>query len=425
MAPSGSVHGPPAASPAAHYEPCSPASPKSCSYDHLDGYFARSPPSGRAPDSEAAHGPTAAFAAALGQRFTKGPYTSTADFRPRRPLITPTTSACPTQTPAARTALETSIPLATNSKNSTHQGLPSKFGAALPPPLILGGPISGAGRTPSCPGLPASCSSASPFRAMSARELGAPGALDDTLVLDLRTHTAFISEAGRVRSSLSICVPTTLLRRANYGISRVAETLPSVDEKLRLIKFSHYRRIVALDADSVSCPVGSATASILAKFEREGYRGDLCWVVGGFRAVCSEAGATVEYGPVRDSPSPVGSESSQSSNGSSNQFSALSSDDTGRTSSLDSTVSAQQPPVIQCRALPLSAFQQSSTAVFSTEVNKPKLMLPTRTMSGLGTSKILDSGKSKTAANPFFNNIRQISEVRSTLPQPHSWSGEI
>lgn len=128
----------------------------------------------------------------------------------------------------------------------------------------------------------------------------------DTLVLDLRPHTSYVAQ-GRLRGSLNICVPSTLLRRPAFSLAKIAETLPTRRERSRFAKklnlidavsegdISSYKnaggaegelrrakRVLVLDQESTALTADSAIFFLLSKLERAGFKGDLCWLKGGF-----------------------------------------------------------------------------------------------------------------------------------------------
>lgn len=255
-----------------------------------------------------------------------------------------------------------------------------------------------------------------------------------TLVLDIRSHTAFLH--SRVRSSLNICVPSTLLRRITYGVDRIAEILSTPEERKQFSAWSKAKMIVVLDLDSVGLVEGNGIASLLAKFEQAGYTGKLGWVRGGYSAVKQEA-KSVTGG--RDLLASGGSESSSSSATTSSSDTSSTVDTTLSDSTSVSSASSASRPVLQVRQLPVSAFQQASTSTFvhaglPTETSIGSVTPGRSSRPGLGKRRKsaaesalgLDSrrnsylsttpaGETRMATNPFFDNIRQNQEVSATV----------
>ncbi|BGP18469.1 phosphotyrosine-specific ptp2-like protein [Rhodosporidiobolus nylandii] len=197
-----------------------------------------------------------------------------------------------------------------------------------------------------------------------------PSATPDSpslLVLDIRTHTSHLTE--RLATSLNVCVPSTLLRRPGYGTDRVQESLPPHEQAV-FARWPQCSAVIVLDAESTSLADGGGVASLLAKFDRAGYKGKLGWVKGGWYAVRTqlralppaEQGKLLESG-VSDAEVP----SSASASRSGTPLDAPS----GSASTLSSSAGAHATPskkharpVLQVRDLPIAAFQLASTSAF-------------------------------------------------------------
>lgn len=118
---------------------------------------------------------------------------------------------------------------------------------------------------------------------------------DNMLVIDLRPHTAFVTQ-GRIKTSINICVPSTLLRRPAFGLNKIAETIssrrdqahfervlgvsqsPEVDEKEK-------KKVLIMDQETVLLSQESTVHSLMSKIEKSGYSGEIYWVRGGWNAV--------------------------------------------------------------------------------------------------------------------------------------------
>lgn len=261
------------------------------------------------------------------------------------------------------------------------------------------------------------------------------------LLLDIRTHTAYLHR--RLKSSLNICVPSTLLRRPAYGIDRVAEGLQPL-ERTKLSKYATATTIIVLDLDSVSLVEGGGITSLLAKFLKAGFGGTLGWVKGGFAAISETAKATpegrtlLERGPVHTTAEPASPTTTT----------------TTTKPSLTLPLARSNRPILQVRDLPVAAFQQASTSTFvhaglpsstsslgSSHSTHPPGAIDARTGARIGLGKRRSSGmegltlniipplaaekglvhlpltttpagETRMASNPFFDNIRQNNEVR-------------
>lgn len=115
----------------------------------------------------------------------------------------------------------------------------------------------------------------------------------EVLILDLRPHTAFVAQ-GRLRHSVNICVPSTLLRRPNFALDKIAETISSRRDQ------SHFNRIlncagdsdkgkgtrvILLDQETLLLSQDSMIHSLMSKIDKAGYEGEIAWVKGGWNAI--------------------------------------------------------------------------------------------------------------------------------------------
>ncbi|GAA5908143.1 hypothetical protein JCM5296_000514 [Sporobolomyces johnsonii] len=188
------------------------------------------------------------------------------------------------------------------------------------------------------------------------------------LLLDIRTHTSYLTE--RLATAINVCVPSTLLRRPGFGIDRVQEGLPPNEQDV-FASWASCENIVVLDAESTSLSEGAmGVASLLAKFEKAGFKGKLGWVKGGWYAVKTqakalsqeqqeklfEAGVTAPSVPsssARPTPTSTGPSTSTSASASTTAIAAP-----------FSTSKKHGRPVLQVRDLPIAAFQLASTSAF-------------------------------------------------------------
>lgn len=442
---------------------------------------------------------------------------------PQTPLYPPPASPfIPENASSTRPAAASSShpPLSSSSAVPPTPGLSTTSGLAFPPPassnstfklptsLAFAGRKSGAAR----PGALASTqrtASSLPVPITSQRytlynpqtvfslireaQSAPPEQAPSILVLDIRTHTAFVSE--RLAGSINVCVPSTLLRRPAFGIDRVADSLPPPDQEI-FERWDSCGTILVLDQESTSLVEGGGPASLLAKFDKAGFEGKLGWVKGGWYAIRTqlralpfeEQGKLVEVGTVAQSPTSASAPVSAHST----PF-GQPGPDGAQTSALDAPTSlaggdpvqsSTYPPVnskkhgrpvLQVRDLPASAFQLASTSAFRhssnetsrstsragggasvaggeaispstsggslSSIGSQRPNMGKRRKSGnegfLGESRVLphsvappggrpsfdadmrdaiassrDNSEVRASANPFFDNIRQNSEVR-------------
>ncbi|GAA5969558.1 hypothetical protein JCM11641_008158 [Rhodosporidiobolus odoratus] len=272
------------------------------------------------------------------------------------------------------------------------------------------------------------------------------------LILDIRPHTAYLQE--RLSSSINICVPSTLLRRPAFGTDRVQEGLPANEQEV-FSRWASCSAIVVLDPESTVLAEGGGISSLLAKFDKAGYKEKLGWVKGGWAAVknqlvslpSADADRLLEVGmtqgsasaPVSGRGTPLGGAAPDSSTTHSSSLPLPSSSDNPSTPS-----KKHGRPVLQVRDLPIAAFQMSSTSAFvnsggngsagqgplPTTMRGVDMTLTSPSTSG-GSSTSLASqrpgmGKRRKSGNESLSATytaagqREEGDGNSTLPQPGS-----
>lgn len=82
------------------------------------------------------------------------------------------------------------------------------------------------------------------------------------LLLDLRPFSMYSTE--RIKSSVNICVPSTLLKRGSFSTDKITETLTNDADKSAFRDWSKYENIVLYDNDS-NCPSETSPISHLYK----------------------------------------------------------------------------------------------------------------------------------------------------------------
>lgn len=117
----------------------------------------------------------------------------------------------------------------------------------------------------------------------------------DVLVLDIRPHNAYI--VGRLHGAISLSVPSTLLKRPNFSLAKLAQMLPTPASRERFTEWNKAARIVVYDGDSVALVDGSNILGLLRKFRSEGYTRDVAFVKGGFHAVWRDLPTAIDTNP--------------------------------------------------------------------------------------------------------------------------------
>lgn len=224
----------------------------------------------------------------------------------------------------------------------------------LPPKPTLPPPSKPVSSSPS--------SSSSTFTPVNPSDLAAYLADPSILILDIRPHAAHT--AARLHRALSLSIPSTLIKRPLFGLSKLVQMLHSSSARARFAAWPNASHILVYDADSVLVPDTSNIAGLLRKFRAEGFTGELAWVKGGFQAVWREARHCV----TTDHPSPDEDEPDGTT------FSGA----------------------LRTKHLPKAAFSLSTT---------------TAANAASGTPAVTN------AANPFFDTIRQNLELSQGITE--------
>ena len=106
----------------------------------------------------------------------------------------------------------------------------------------------------------------------------------DLLILDLRVFAQYSKQ--RVKGALNLCIPTTLLKRASYGVTKLAETFTDrQDDEEKFRSWTDVQIIIAYDAASSTLAQAASCVQILNKFTNESFQGALYVLKGGLNAL--------------------------------------------------------------------------------------------------------------------------------------------
>ena len=105
--------------------------------------------------------------------------------------------------------------------------------------------------------------------------------IDEVLLLDLRVSTQYARAC--IAGALSLCIPTTLLKRASFNVQKLAETFKDDEQRDRFLRWRSSKHIVVYDASSAQLKDAVACINTLNKFTSEGWTGGTFIIRGGFR----------------------------------------------------------------------------------------------------------------------------------------------
>jgi hypothetical protein len=214
------------------------------------------------------------------------------------------------------------------------------------------------------------------------------------LILDIRPHAAY--STARIPRAVSLSVPSTLLKRPLFSLSRLADMLPSANARARFSSWRSASRILVYDADSLSILESSNIYGLLRKLKNDGFQGDLAWLKGGFQAVWCESRDTIDTHP----PTPDAENDDDD-------------DEDGK------SFSSSTPNVLRTRHLPMSAFSFSSTTVSNS--SSLNLTNSKRGSSSRGSTfpklSTPSQNQPQPAYNPFFDAVRQNLELSQGITE--------
>lgn len=103
---------------------------------------------------------------------------------------------------------------------------------------------------------------------------------DEILLLDLRVSTQYAH--SHISGALSLCIPTTLLKRPSFGVHKLAETFKGTPYKSTFDNWKSSSYIIVYDANSSLLKDAGTCMNTIKKFRGEGYEGTLYIIKGGF-----------------------------------------------------------------------------------------------------------------------------------------------
>jgi protein-tyrosine phosphatase len=182
----------------------------------------------------------------------------------------------------------------------------------------------------------------------------ASGANSDVLLLDLRAIASFAT--SRVKGAINLGIPATLLKRSSYTVAKIAASVADSACKSRILAWQEARAVILYDNESFNVGEGTPLYQLARKFTNEDWHGQAYTVKGGFNGIANDTPELLDLQTIQPSE------------------------------------------------------QSASSPTASTD--KPRL-----TLKQLGNfSCALPAQKS--AANPFFNNIRQNQDLIGGVGQP-------
>ncbi|KAG9238304.1 phosphatase-like protein [Amylocarpus encephaloides] len=121
------------------------------------------------------------------------------------------------------------------------------------------------------------------------------------LLLDLRVSPQFAE--SRVRGALSLCIPTTLLKRPSFNLQKLRDTFSTEAEKNLFMKWKTAKYIIVYDAYSTEKKDAVSSLNTLKKFSTEGWKGTSYILRGGFAELSKTYPQLIDTHPIQDKQS--------------------------------------------------------------------------------------------------------------------------
>jgi protein tyrosine phosphatase len=103
---------------------------------------------------------------------------------------------------------------------------------------------------------------------------------------------------SRICGALNLCIPTTLLKRPSFNVQKLADTFKTEADQEEFARWKKCRYIAVYDANSSQLKDASTSVHVLRKFSSEGWMGQGIIVRGGFLAVSRIVPDAVDKTPV-------------------------------------------------------------------------------------------------------------------------------
>ncbi|KAK9763276.1 phosphotyrosine-specific ptp2-like protein, partial [Basidiobolus ranarum] len=126
------------------------------------------------------------------------------------------------------------------------------------------------------------------------------------LVIDKRSYAQY--SLSHIRCAINVCIPNTLLKRASFGLEKVAESLVAEKDREILQNWTSYSNIIVCDSTSEATADNTPIAYLTKKFYEKNPSTSVGWLKGGFDTfqskfpnLCDES---VQIQTTKSSPSP-------------------------------------------------------------------------------------------------------------------------
>lgn len=110
---------------------------------------------------------------------------------------------------------------------------------------------------------------------------------------------------SRLRGALNLCIPTTLLKRPSFNVQKLEDTFSADKEKAEFARWNQCKYIVVYDSNSTHIKEAITSTHVLKKFITEEWKGHGIIIKGGFAECARTKPSLIDYSPVGQSQSPL------------------------------------------------------------------------------------------------------------------------
>ena len=118
--------------------------------------------------------------------------------------------------------------------------------------------------------------------------------IDSTKYLLLDLRVSPQFAQSRIQGALNLCIPTTLLKRPSFNIQKLSETFTVDREKEKFAQWRSVDFIVVYDANSAQLKDATSSINTIKKFTAEGWQGTAYVIRGGFMEVSRKCPSLIE-----------------------------------------------------------------------------------------------------------------------------------
>jgi len=130
-------------------------------------------------------------------------------------------------------------------------------------------------------------------------------AVEEVLLLDLRVSTQYAKSC--IQGALSLCIPTTLLKRASFTVTKLAETFKDDEQKQKFERWQSSKYIIVYDANSSQMKDAATCINTLKKFTTTEWNGGTYIIRGGFQEFAEKFPAWITHDTTRPQSCPTAS----------------------------------------------------------------------------------------------------------------------